>query len=169
MKRLLLLLGVLGCLMTTQVFASACSDAELAPGIYDSLNQGMTLAQTLSILKCDSVRLPDETQSPGVTVQGYQWNSPNRSITVTFRMLVGGQATLFTKDRSGLLSDVATFSWLDNTLILPKVSVVSGSTYTNARVALPPEVSGLCSARAMAWPRQPTQPPPHTTRLHQPC
>lgn len=138
MKRLLLLVSVLCSLMAAQVFADACSDAELAQGIYNSLNQGMTLGQTLSILNCDSVRLPDQTQSPGVTVQGYQWNSPNRSITVTFRTVNGGQATLFTKDRSGLLSDVAAFSWLDNTLILPKVSVDGTATYTDARVSLPP-------------------------------
>lgn len=137
MKRLLLPLGVLCSLMVAQVFAAACTDAELAPGVYGSLKQGMTLAQTLSILKCDSVRLTNETQSPGVTVQGYQWNSPNRTITVTFRMVNGGQATLFTKELSGLLSDAATFSPSDSVLALPKLSLDGTTNYRDARLFLP--------------------------------
>ncbi|MFA7243216.1 MAG: hypothetical protein WC091_24170 [Sulfuricellaceae bacterium] len=137
MKRFFLLIGILGHLMTAQVFAATCTDADLASNVYDSLNQGMTIAQTLSVLSCDSVRLPEQVQSPGVTVQGYQWNSPNRSFTVTFRQVNGGQVTLFTKDRSGLLSDVVTYSSSDNILVLPKLSLDGTTNYLNARVLLP--------------------------------
>jgi hypothetical protein len=131
LKWLSLLTGALLGLPASLVFAAACSDADLSSANYDNLRQGMTFSQASALLPCDSTRLPDEVQSFGVTTQHYQWNSPNRSIGLTFRL-----GTLFTKNRGGLASDVATYSSQDSTLTMPKVNV-DGTTFTNARMHLP--------------------------------
>ncbi|MFA7242968.1 MAG: Ig-like domain-containing protein [Sulfuricellaceae bacterium] len=101
MKRLFLLISVLACLMAAQVFAAACTDADIS----GSLNQGMATAQTQ--LKCGLANSSDV-------------NAP------------------FIGNRSSLLSDTASFSSLDNTLRLPKVSVAGAGVYTNVRALLPP-------------------------------
>ncbi len=127
-----LLLGALLGLSASPAFAAACSDADLSAAVYDRLSQGMAFSQASALLPCDSVNLGDEVQSLGITTQNYRWSSPNRSISLTFRL-----GTLFAKNRGGLTSDVATYSSPDSTLTMPKITV-GGTTYTNARLLLPP-------------------------------
>jgi hypothetical protein len=127
-----LLLGALLGLPASLALAAACSDADLSAAVYDRLSQGMAFSQASTLLPCDYVNLGDEVQSLGITTQNYRWSSANRSISLTFRL-----GTLFAKNRGGLTSDVATYSSPDSTLTMPKITV-GGTTYTNARLLLPP-------------------------------
>lgn len=132
LKWLSLLAGALLGLPVSVALAAACADADLSAATYDRLSQGMAYSQAMALLPCDNVNLGEQVQSLGVTTQNYRWSSPNRSISLTFRL-----GTLFAKSRGGLTTDVAAYTPQDSTLTLPKITV-GGATYTNARLLLPP-------------------------------